>query len=253
MVNQSSTVVERRSLRAKLAHVKSTLDVMATLAVLAAAGFVFWKQFRPAASATDGALPPPAIHDISGRRIEPGTLVNVVGDAPVAIVEFADFECPFCARHAREVYPRIKSELIDTGQVEYAFVNFPIEKIHPRAFKASEAAECAGKQGRFWTMHDKLFATFPALADADLFAHARAIGVDGQQFSRCLAGETAAKVMADRLEGVQLGVTGTPAFVFGIVSDDGGIEIRNRIDGMASFEVMEQQVSALRDQRTGTR
>src|SRR5262245_42566667 len=96
--------------------------------------------------------------------------------AKVTLVEFSDYQCPYCARYVRETYPQIDNEYIDTGKVKLVFVDFPIESIHRLAFKAAEAARCSGEQGQYWQMHDQLFA-HPAKLD-DWAAHAQAVGLD---------------------------------------------------------------------------
>jgi len=99
---------------------------------------------------------------------------------------------------------------------------FPLESIHPHAFKASEAALCAGEQGKYWEMHGKLFANQRALGLADLGAHASAIGLDRAAFDGCLSSSRqAAKVRRDLADGAKAGVRGTPSFVLGTVSRDG--------------------------------
>lgn len=139
-------------------------------------------------------------------------------DAPVTIVEFTDFQCPFCARHFQQTYPQIKANYIDKGLVYYVFKEFPLTSIHPQAALASEAARCAGSQGAYVEMHDTLFAQqqeWSGRSDAAaLFAeYAATLGLEPTLFTTCLeshAQETA--VYADLNEGVALGVNGTPAF-----------------------------------------
>lgn len=94
----------------------------------------------------------PAIKDVNVQ----GSYSLGSDDAKVTLVEFSDFECPFCARHFSQTYPQLKSEYIDTGKLKYVFKHFPLS-FHPNAQKASEAAECAGDQGKFWEMHDLIF------------------------------------------------------------------------------------------------
>lgn len=132
-------------------------------------------------------------------------------DAPVTIVEFTDYQCPFCKRHFDEVTPT----LFDTygDDVRYVVRNFPLTSIHPQAQKAAEAAECAHAQGRFWEYHDTLFENPRALGVADLKGHARSVGLDEAEFDACLdGGETEDVVQADVEEGQNLGVSGTPTF-----------------------------------------
>ena len=106
-------------------------------------------------------------------------LVNVDGatfygksDAKVTIVEFSDYQCPFCARYAHETFPQIDREYIQTGRVKYVFRDFPIESIHPQAFKAHEAVYCAGEQGKRREMHEQVFSNQRAISSANLTAYA---------------------------------------------------------------------------------
>ena len=129
--------------------------------------------------------------------------------APVTIVEFADYECQFCA--AAE--PAIREVLAAYGaKVRFVFQSFPLS-IHPNALAASEAALCAGEQGRYWEMHEKLWASQQALRPEDLKAHARALGLDGARFDGCLdSARTAAAVESSRKIGEALGLSSTPTF-----------------------------------------
>jgi protein-disulfide isomerase len=135
----------------------------------------------------------------------------VRGDAkaPVTIVEFSDYECSFCGG----VEPTVK-RLFEQypGKVRLVYQNFPLS-IHPRAPKAAEAALCAGDQGKYWEMHDKLFANQQALDGGDLKAHARALGLDAVAFDRCLdSGRMAPVVEQNRKLGETVGLNSTPSF-----------------------------------------
>ena len=99
-------------------------------------------------------------------------------DARVTIVEFTDYQCPFCSRYVRETYPQLDKEYVQTGKVKYVLRDLPLEAIHPLAMKAAEAAHCAGEQGKYWEMHDRLFANQTELARTDLAKHAQALGLD---------------------------------------------------------------------------
>ena len=165
----------------------------------------------------------------SPARDADNVVIDLVGhpskgaaDAALTLVEFSDFECPFCGRYFRETMPEIERAYIRTGKVRYVFRHFPLEAIHHEAFKAAEAAMCAGEQDKFWEMHDHLFAHQDALAPADLAGHAAAVGLDGPRFERCLAGGTyAADVRRDLAEGQKAGVRGTPSFFLGVAGPDG--------------------------------
>ena len=101
-----------------------------------------------------------------------GAPVKGPKDAKVVLVEFSDFQCPFCARFSRDTIPQVQTDYVDTGKIKYVFADFPLETIHPYAFKAAEAAGCAGEQGEFWKMHDHLFANQKALKPEDLSQYA---------------------------------------------------------------------------------
>jgi protein-disulfide isomerase len=144
------------------------------------------------------------------------------GDAKLTLVEFSDYQCPFCGRYFRETLPQIEQDYVKTGRVRYVFRNFPLEAIHKEAFKAAEAADCAGEQGRYWEMHDRLFAAQQALAPAELPGHARALGLDAPRFQECLDTQKyAAAIRQDMSEAQQAGVRGTPSFFIGLTGADG--------------------------------
>ena len=128
--------------------------------------------------------------------------------APVTIVEFSDFECPFCARVVPTL-DQVKQKYGD--QVRLVFRQYPLD-MHPNAAKAAEAALCADEQGKFWEMHDAMFADQKKLAVADLKATAGTLGLDAAAFGSCLdSGKHAARVKADIKAGTLAGVSGTPA------------------------------------------
>ena len=151
---------------------------------------------------------------------EPET-VAVMGDpdAPVTIVEFSDYQCPFCLRYFQQTLPQLKKDYVETGKVRYVFKDFPITQIHPQAPKAAEAARCAGDQGRYWDMHDRLFSgqqedwNNNPEAESIFKAYARELELDADAFDACLdSGKYADAVTANLNEGVRAGVTGTPTF-----------------------------------------
>lgn len=131
-------------------------------------------------------------------------------DAPVTLVEYGDYECPYCGM-AHPIIQSIQRKLGD--KLRFVFRNFPLREAHPHAQHAAEAAESAGAQGKFWEMHDIIFAHQDALEDLDLIRYAEQIGIDPDRAADDLANKTYEKrVRDDFRSGVRSGVNGTPTF-----------------------------------------
>ncbi|MDH5307677.1 MAG: thioredoxin domain-containing protein [Myxococcales bacterium] len=132
-------------------------------------------------------------------------------DAPVTIIEFSDFQCPYC-RRARPLVAALAARY--PNEVRFVYRHLPLESIHPRARPAAEAAACAQDQGLFWEYHDVLFENPEALGDVDLRRYAQELGADTAQFNDCLSTrQHAAEIDADVAAAASIGVSGTPAFV----------------------------------------
>jgi protein-disulfide isomerase len=209
---------------------RSILDVTATFAMLIAAGVVIWTMLIRPAQMARGPEPRPIPVPAEPVSIA-GAPVLGHADARVAMIAFSDFECPFCGRFANEILPEIKAKYVDTGKVKFVFRHLPLTRIHSRAVPAAEAAECAARQEKFWEFHDQLFADPKKLQDVDLSAHAKAVGLNQETFSACLQGQTSARVREDAnlAEGMQL--TGTPAFLLGVVQPDGRVKVAEVVSG----------------------
>ena len=186
---------------------------------------------RPAAA---GAAPEQALNAIINIDGEP-----VKGDknAKLTLVEFSEYQCPFCGRHVRDTFPNIDKEYIQTGKVKYVFRDLPLESIHKNAFKAAEASHCAGEQKKYWEMHDRLFANQNALEPAMLTAHAQAIGIDSKKFQACLeSGKYAEQIRKDIAEANKYGISGTPTTVIGMTQPgDTKIKVARVIRGAQGF------------------
>jgi protein-disulfide isomerase len=142
-------------------------------------------------------------------------------DAPLTLVEFTDYQCPFCSRHYRDTFPKIVEEYVDTGKVRYILREFPLVSIHSAAAKASEAALCAGEQGKYWDMHKKIFENPRQIQPDDLKANGESIGLDAGKLAECLdGGKFAERVKNDMSEGQKFGVRGTPSFFLGKTGED---------------------------------
>jgi len=145
-----------------------------------------------------------------------GAPMRGLADAPVTIVEFSDYQCPFCQRFVATTLRALISEYVDSGKVRYVVRDYPLDQLHPNARKAAEAAHCAGDEGKYWEMHDVLFASAGALAPEDLIGYARTVGLDTARFNECLAsGRHATDVQQGIADGAASGVQGTPSFVIG--------------------------------------
>ena len=150
--------------------------------------------------------------DVPRRTVEVEPTDPVVGNksAPITLIEFADFQCPYCGR----VAPTIKKVQETYGdRIRVVWKDFPLTQIHPQAFKAGEAAHCAGDQGKYWEYHDRLFANQQSLMPDDLKKHAAALGLDPAAFASCLDSSKHGERVRDGVaQGTRLGVNSTPMF-----------------------------------------
>ena len=168
-------------------------------------------------------------------------------DAKVTMIEFSDFQCPFCGRHVRETMPQIDRDYIQTGKVRYVFRDFPIDSLHPQAPKAHEAVNCAGDQGKYWEMWERLFANPRQLSPAELVEHGRAVGADPIRLKQCLdTGRHAAAVSASVQEAVGLGATGTPIIFFGLTEPGSNtVKAVRVLRGAYPYDRFKQTIDAL--------
>jgi protein-disulfide isomerase len=190
------------------------------------------------------------------RPAGPPSLVNKVvelGDAPfrgdanarLTVVEVSDYQCPFCGRYWRETYPQLETEYVKTGKVRAVFLDLPLEAIHKSAFGAAKAARCAGEQGKYWQMHDRLFANQKELEP--WAPHAQAIGLDLTAFDACVASDKEdAAIRRDIAEMQKLGITGTPAFLIGRTDPRGSkLTILAAVRGARPFADFKTEIDKL--------
>ena len=176
-----------------------------------------------------------------------GAPVKGSATAKVTLIEFSDYQCPFCGRHVRDTYGQIDRDYVKTGKVRYAFRNLPLESIHPQAFKAHEAALCAGDQGKYWEMHDQLFANQTALDSASLAGYARTAAVDEARFKACLTGGThASRIRDDLSEATRLGARGTPTFFIGLtVPGDPNVKVVRILRGAQPYAAFREAIDSV--------
>jgi len=147
-------------------------------------------------------------YDISIEDHDP---VSGTANAPITVIEFSDFECPFCQRHFAEVYPRLVADYPD--EIRYVYKDFPLTSIHPNAIPAALAAQCAFEQGQFWEFHDLLFGGTQGLSRSSYEAYASQLDLDADAFAACLDEDRYLEaVTADRDYALELGVGSTPTF-----------------------------------------
>lgn len=160
-------------------------------------------------------------------------------DAPVTIIEFSDYECPFCSRHVTQVFPEIKENYIDTGKVKYVFRDFPLG-FHQNAIPAAIAANCAREQSddeTYFEFHDLLFADQQNLTESAFKEYAEELNLDAGAFEACLEENDTSEVENDMAEGAEYGVSGTPGFFIN------GWQIKGAYPYPAFEELIEQELA----------
>jgi len=140
-------------------------------------------------------------------------------NAPITMIEFSDFQCPFCKRFREQTFDQLKAQYIDTGKVKFVYRDFPLHSIHPMAGKAAEAGECADDQGKFWEYHDKIFEGQSVWASSGVSVfkqYAQELGLDSKKFNDCLdSGKYKNEVEKDLSDATKTGGQGTPYFLIG--------------------------------------
>lgn len=230
-------------MRSMMSKAKTIIEVSSSLLMAAAAVLLMATMYE-----TRGAGSPaePASAPVSATRIEASRLGYVRGQGQSAIVEFSDFECPFCAKYAKETFPTVVTELIDKGVVRYSVVHFPLERIHPLAVGAGKVAECAGRQGQYWPMYAQLFGMSPQLSETNIAAAVVKLDLDASALDNCVMNDAATKIDADIAEGRRLGVSGTPVFFIGNVREDGSIDVKRRVTGFVSYNNIKAELERLK-------
>jgi protein-disulfide isomerase len=172
------------------------------------------------------------------RTVAPDAPVSIEGaprkgpdSATLVLIEYADFQCPFCRDFARHTLPELEKRYVATGKVQLVFRNLPLQEIHPQALMAAEAAECAEEQGKFWEVHDALFMD-QRLDETSLLAKVRAADLDLARFSTCVQGPGAVKVRQDLAASRALGLAVTPTFLIGRRQATGLVKVERVITGV---------------------
>lgn len=192
-----------------------------------------------------GCAGTPATPASDGRSAPAATPFNVMGreDAPVTIIEFTDLQCPYCARHAMQTFPRLKATYIDTGKLRYTSRDLPLP-FHSFALPAAVASRCAGEQGRFWDYRDALFASQATLGTEPYGRIAGEMGLDVGRLDACRSdGSEEENVRADMALAASYGIRSTPTFVIGRVVN--GEFQGEMVSGAQPFEFFQARIDAL--------
>ena len=174
--------------------------------------------FMPRAS-TDPRRPPELPLSLADAAVKGAQ------SASVAVIEFGDFQCPFCRQFAVSTLPLLDAEYLSVGKVKFVYRHLPLSRIHGQARRAAGIAECSRRQGRFWEVHDRLFEHQGNLGDALYLGVVTQIGLDFPRVEACVDGEAARALDSDIGIANGLKVTSTPTFFVGTVTDSGDVKV----------------------------
>jgi protein-disulfide isomerase len=199
----------------------SLLEHAVTIAAIIVIALILWPRLFPKA-------PPDSVTPVQGQ-IAAAAVTHTLGTGPVVVVEFGDFQCPYCARFATEVFPQVQATLIATGRITFAAMDFPLP-MHPFAKPAAAAVRCAGDQGAYWPASAFAFDAIKA-GTFSPESLARALHLDGPALSTCAA---QAPEPASLAIGKALGITGTPTFFIGRKTAT-GLDLVTKITGFVDL------------------
>jgi protein-disulfide isomerase len=215
---------------------------VANVATIAACACVAYVALGARVTRTTSASPP--IEEVRNVTT-PLPRQHVKGDprADIVVIEFTDFQCPFCGQHARDAFPTIQRDLINTGQVRWAVRHFPLD-IHPMAYDAAKAASCAGQQERYWHMYDRLFELQSTLTTPTISAAAEEVGLSRSRFEHCMS-LPADDIDADKAEAERLGIYSTPTFLVGDIDADGSVHVKMKVRGATDIDVFKEVIAKM--------
>ena len=186
------------------------------------------------------ALKPPPTMSVAGElyKGEPA--------AKVAIIEYADFQCPFCRRFESQVYPNIRDSYINTGKLKYFHRDMPLV-FHQGAMPAARAAHCASEQGKFWEMHDSLLGDAASLTPADIDERAGKLGLNVPDLDKCIASDRFADIIQRGIsEASAMQISGTPTFIIGTLDANGNVmSVKKTVVGASPFEAFKAAIDPL--------
>ena len=226
---------------------RTVRESVETLAIVSAcAAVLITLSGRSSSPSATSSTPPQVAEDISAKKLtlhlSPNQTLGSEG-APLAVIEFSDCECPFCGRYARDTFPKLRAEFVDTARARLAFKHFPLEQIHLVARAAARHATFAGKQSRFWEMHARLFSVATPLSNESLAAAPTFLNLDRKAFDQCLP-KADVEIGIDQQDGRRLGVSSTPTIFIGRVTGKDSVMLVTRIAGAYPYETMAAAINA---------
>jgi protein-disulfide isomerase len=224
----------------KRATPASLIVLFVSVAAIGVAAMVWWQSRQEIASLRESqralgaelATLRPVIDLAGAPHLGPA-------DARVALVEFSDYECPYCRRHFLETMPKIEENYIKTGRIRYAFRDWPVDELHPQAIRAHEAAHCAGEQDKYWQMHRRLFSPAGSHTADRMADLGRELGLDMNAFARCVGeGRVTEVIRRTAQRAIELRANGTPAFFIGLRDPaTDRVSVTRGITGAQPYEV----------------
>jgi protein-disulfide isomerase len=186
------------------------------------------------------ALKPPATMGVDGEpyKGEP--------TAKLAIIEYADFQCPFCRRFEHDIYPQIRDTYVNTGRLKYFHRDMPLP-FHQGAMPAARAVHCATEQGKFWELHDSLLGDAASLSAADIDERAGKLGMNVGQLDKCISSDRFADIIQRSVtEANEMQVSGTPTFIIGTLDTQGKVvSVKKTVVGASPFEAFKAALDPL--------
>lgn len=201
--------------------VRAMLDTSASIVMIVGTIAMVWLM-----ATRQGTAAPTRAHTVPVPSAPvPLTDVAVEGlnSARIGILEFSDFQCPYCGMFVQDTLPLLRARYLDAGIARLYFRHTPLAKLHPQATAAAVVAECARRQGRFWPMHDLLFKNRERLSESSLATYARQVELNMSEYDACVVGSGPMAVAADSQLAASLGVKSTPLFVIGRIQGDGSL------------------------------
>jgi protein-disulfide isomerase len=214
------------------------LDRLSKIAVVVALMGVAFKELWPTSSEGRAGIPVPveAVSIVDGAA-------QGDADAPLAMIMFSDFECPYCAKFANETWPVIKKQFVDDGRLRVVFRHLPLP-IHDSAIPAAISAECARQQGMFWEMHDRIFAEPTRMSETTFTKYATELKTDVDKWLACRTEDGRRRVQADEDRAGLLGVNSTPTLMLGRPNGAEAIKIHRVIQGSLSADELSKILTA---------